>query len=88
MACFGHYGHEVNSASLPLSKEDKMTIKSMILAEILAKTVAVMFAGFYHTLNTRITDSVRITNRRMGSWSACTEATAYLFRDCERRGVS
>ncbi|KAK6734006.1 hypothetical protein RB195_017650 [Necator americanus] len=32
LACFGHFGHQVNSADLPLSRDDEMVVKSMILS--------------------------------------------------------
>ncbi|KAK6753427.1 hypothetical protein RB195_012800 [Necator americanus] len=33
-ACFGHMGHNICHASFPLSSEDELTIKSMLVADI------------------------------------------------------
>ncbi|KAL6731236.1 hypothetical protein Aduo_002122 [Ancylostoma duodenale] len=39
VSCFGHYGHDVNSAALPLSKDDKMAVKSMLMAGISPRAI-------------------------------------------------
>ncbi|EYC03750.1 hypothetical protein Y032_0092g2604 [Ancylostoma ceylanicum] len=39
VSCFGHCGHDVNSASLPLSKNDRMTVKSMLMAGISPRAI-------------------------------------------------
>ncbi|KAK6758768.1 hypothetical protein RB195_016161 [Necator americanus] len=38
-ACFGHLGHDINSASFPLSNEDELTIKSMIVEGVPPQTI-------------------------------------------------
>ncbi|EYC40546.1 hypothetical protein Y032_0607g586 [Ancylostoma ceylanicum] len=38
-ACFGHYGHDVNSASLPLSVSDEIIVKSMLEAGVPPQTI-------------------------------------------------
>ncbi|RCN42062.1 hypothetical protein ANCCAN_11987, partial [Ancylostoma caninum] len=39
VACFGHLGHEVNSALLPISRDDELVVKSMILSGLPFKEI-------------------------------------------------
>ncbi|EYC05487.1 hypothetical protein Y032_0082g1613 [Ancylostoma ceylanicum] len=39
VACFGHLGHEVNSALLPISPDDELIVKSMILSGLPFKEI-------------------------------------------------
>ncbi|CAJ0589420.1 unnamed protein product [Cylicocyclus nassatus] len=38
-ACFGHYGHAISMAALPLSNEDEGVVKNLIEAEVPARTI-------------------------------------------------